>query len=80
MRHMVTLKEFAQLGPNAHVSMPAGDIQLPHPMGRVQFRSVQHPEWSWDELRMRGYPHGVPNYVDHFVYEQKLNETKGAKK
>lgn len=81
MKHMIMFKELAQLGPNTHTSFQAGDIQLPSPMGRVQFRSIDHPEWSWDALQMKGYPHGMPTYVDHYVYEQRLLESqKGAKK
>lgn len=81
MNTVVGFPELAKLGPNVHISYQAGDIQLPNPMGRVQFRTKDHPDWSWDELRMRGYPYIVPNYVDHYVYEQKLLESqKGAKK
>lgn len=74
MSTMIGFKEFQVLGPNAHISYPARDIQLPNPMGRVQFRQKDHPDWNWDELRMRGYPPSVPAYVDHSVYERKYEE------
>ena len=80
MNEMVRFTELVNLGPNVHVSYPARDIQLPHPMGRIQFRKKDHPDWDWDGLRMRGYPHGTPCYVDHYVYEKKLEEYTKAQK
>lgn len=80
MNTVIGFPELAKLGPNVHISYPARDIQLPNPMGRLQFRLMNHPDWSWDELRMRGYPHGVPSYVDHAVYERKLEEYNAKQK
>lgn len=74
MRTVQTYEEFLVLGPNAHVSYAAGDIQLPHPMGQMRFRHVGMPDWDWDHFHIRGMPHGIPIYIDHHASERKYDE------
>lgn len=77
MPQMQQLPIFKELF-NVHVAYQSGDIQLPS--GQVRFRAADSPEWDWQQGRFKGFPPGVPVFVDHYAWEKELLKKKEASK
>ena len=65
------LPEFGKLY-NVHVAYQSGDIQLPS--GQIRFRGADSPDWDWHQGRFKGFPPGVPVFIDHDAWERELNK------
>lgn len=77
MHHLQGLAEFKKLF-NVHVSMHSQDIQLP--AGQLRFRTTQAPDWQWETGTIRGFPAGIPVFIDHDAWDRELRSHKQEKK
>lgn len=76
MQQMQQLPEMRPLF-NVHISYQSGDIQLPS--GQLRFRSAESPDWDWTRGQFRGYPAGVPIFIDHDAWHHELNKRQEKK-